>query len=427
MTVKNNTGKVLKLVRVHTISGKFVKNADPPNEINLLGSWECSTKSGAAVGPEGTVTYKAADDSFVVEFYYHHPYGHEASVYKVAPNPMDAIGHSVEGSTSGHVQDITFVLKAQKEFETETWMGLLDGNTTLNNVIMPGSHDAGMSSLINCDVGAGFNKGMVKTQELSVFGQLKAGSRYFDIRVDYDHNRLYTYHRTGDSGCNGQTLEEVMNDATNFIETYPSETFILKFSHIRTNRGKAADIKGKIEKMVSEEKYKKFLFTDSNKLVNLAKVPLQLLRGKIVLVFDYSGYINEKDGRFRYHDGFAVDDSETKVTHFDGYQPNLTVCDCYSGTTNFSKMEEDQLDKLKMYGGWGKEYLYLLSWTLTPGFGTFFGGSIELLAAEANSALPDALQNKIMVPGMPAPNIVYIDYVNANTCRKIIEYNFRKK
>jgi 1-phosphatidylinositol phosphodiesterase len=310
------------------------------------------------------------------------------------------------------------------DFETAHWMKNLHEDISINQLIMPGSHDAGMSELDHCDVGSLLNKGMVKTQDISIGKQLEAGSRYFDIRVDYDHNKLVTYHRSGDLGCNGQSLENVLDQSVDFIKSYRSETFILKFSHIRSNRGKSSDIKQRIDALLSQAKYKDYILVQSDTNINLAKCPLKSLRGKIILVFDYPEYINPNQGRFRYNDGFEVDKSETKVIRLKGYAPNLTVCDSYSNTTDLENMMADQLDKLNTYGGLDKDYLFLLSWTLTAGIGTFFGGSIKELAAKANSALPDVLYQQIVVSAKSAPNIVYLDFVDETISKSVIQYNF---
>ncbi len=312
----------------------------------------------------------------------------------------------------------------QFDFKTVNWMINLSDDITINLIIMPGSHDAGMSQLDHCDIGSSMNKGMVKTQDNNIGKQLEAGSRYFDIRVDYDHNNLVTYHRSGDLGCNGQPLESVLDQSIDFIKSYQSETFILKFSHIRSNRGKSSDIKQRIDTLVSQAKYKDYILVQSDTNINLAKCPLKSLRGKIILVFDYPEYINPNQGRFRYNDGFEVDKSETKVISLKGYAPNLAVCDSYSNTTDLDKMKADQLNKWNTYGGLGKDYLFLLSWTLTADFGTFFGGSIKDLAAKANGALPDVLYQQIVVSAISAPNIVYLDFVEETISKSVIQYNF---
>ncbi|WP_316833508.1 hypothetical protein [Pedobacter nutrimenti] len=296
--------------------------------------------------------------------------------------------------------------------ETSTWMSRLDSSTKLNGIVMPGSHDAGMSQLSHCDGGAKLNCGIIKTQALNILQQLEAGSRYFDIRVDYDHWELVTYHRSGDAGCNGQSLVAVLDQSLQFIQSHGSETFILKFSHIRTNRKNEREIKDRIDEFLADVKYRGYLFTSPKRDVNLANIALDDCRGKMILVFDYPEHTGARAGRFRYHDGF-------------GYcGPNITVCDSYSSTTSLEKMKQDQLAKLDAYGGLDKDHFFLLSWTLTPDTDTFFKSSVEKLAGEANPALEEALAERMGQVDKPKPNIVYIDYLNAKTAQSIIQCNF---
>lgn len=311
--------------------------------------------------------------------------------------------------------------KKNNAFDTANWMSLLDDNWKLNRIIVPGSHDAGMSELHHCDLGSKMNEGMVQTQKLNIGDQLKAGSRYFDIRVDYDHGVLVTYHRSGNLGCNGQNLEVIINESIAFLQAQPTETFILKFSHIRSNRNMEREIKDRIDEFLSNMNFRPYFYSGSNSKVNLAELSLKDCRGKMILVFDYPEHISAREGHFRYHDAFREEGSGKKVAAYRG--PNLSVGDSYTNTTDLEKMEKDQLSKLNEFGGLDKEYLFLLSWTLTPDAGTFFGGSIKELAEKANDALPEALSAQ-KAQGKPMPNIVYVDYVNVNTTRDIIQYNF---
>ncbi|WP_146186471.1 phosphatidylinositol-specific phospholipase C domain-containing protein [Pedobacter sp. HMWF019] len=297
--------------------------------------------------------------------------------------------------------------------ETSTWMSLLDSSTKLSEIVIPGSHDAGMSELNHCFGGVKLNCGIIHTQALNILQQLKTGSRYFDVRVDYDHRELVTYHRSGDAGCNGQSLAAVLDQSLQFIQSHRSETFILKFSHIRNNRNNEREIKDRIDEFLANIKYRGDLFTHSKRDVNLANITLDDCRGKIILVFDYPEHTGTRVGRFRYHDGFG------------GYSgPNITVCDSYSNTTSLEKMKQDQLAKLDTYGGLGKDYFFLLSWTLTPDIDTFFKSTIEKLAEFANPALEEVLAERMGQVDKPKPNIVYIDYLNAKTAQSIIQCNF---
>jgi 1-phosphatidylinositol phosphodiesterase len=142
------------------------------------------------------------------------------------------------------------------------------------------------------------------------------------------------------------------------------------------------------------------------------------------MVFDYNNYISARDGHFRYHDAFAENSDKQITVAYRG--PNLNVADDYSKTTSLEVMKKDQLQKLHDFGGVGKDYLFLLSWTLTPNVSTFFGGSIQVLAAEANQALPATI-SQLQEQEQPLPNIVYVDFINASVTSSIIQLNFPTK
>lgn len=291
--------------------------------------------------------------------------------------------------------------------DTGNWMARLTDSTLLRDIMMPGSHDAGMSELHHCapPVGSG---PFTKTQGVSVGNQLAAGSRYFDIRVDYDYDTLVTYHRSGQWGCNGQDLSAVLDETRQFLQTHQGEFAILKFSHIRNDSGHdAQDTRRRIDEVLAA--YQAVIFTGNN--INLTQVTVGLLRGKMLLVFDYNDYIFPANGRFRYHDR---DGSDTTL--------NLSVYDVYSNTDDYEKMKADQLSKWQQHAYQDAEYLFLLSWTLTAGGIT--SPSVESMAAIANGSLPNVLSEQIIGSQAVKPNIIYIDFVNSTTCQSIIQFNF---
>ncbi|WP_333863730.1 hypothetical protein [Sphingobacterium sp.] len=305
---------------------------------------------------------------------------------------------------------------------TATWMGRLDPKLLLNGIIMPGSHDAGMSQTDHCGAGADLNKGIVQTQALDMLGQLAAGARYFDIRVDYDHGKLVSYHRTGNAGCNGQPLADMLEQAIAFIDSHQSETCILKFSHIRTNRNNEREIKDRIDQFLANIQYRKYFYNNKYYDVNLAQISLEACRGKIILVFDYPEHISARSGRFRYCDkNKRIDPAHEQISPCD---PNISVYDSYANTASLEKMKQDQLAKLIAYGGLNRDYFFLLSWTLTPDSSTFLTSSIKNLAKEANEALEELSEGYFRENHIPKPNIAYMDYVNEQTARSIIALNF---
>lgn len=331
--------------------------------------------------------------------------------YAEARGSLPGGSEVVLGFANAALSSYRFYASPVSLIDTATWMQYLRDDTTLDRVMMPGSHDAGMSECSHC-FPALLSSPWTQTQALSVGRQLEAGARYFDIRVDYDHNELVTYHRSGGNGCNGQNLKAVLDETVNFLKRNPSETAVLKVSHIRDFKGHdPVDTKRRINELLGW--YEKSLVTKTaNDASNLAQMPLEKLRGKMVLVFDYPDWIDPAVGRWRYQDGSAPSNAA-----------NLTVYDIYSDTDSYAKMHDDQLDKWTKYGGVGKGYLFLLSWTLTSN-NPPFSDPIDSLAYGANLALPQVLANGIQQRKLAKPNVVYIDYVDQRVARSIILWNF---
>ncbi len=331
---------------------------------------------------------------------------------------------------------INGIISLTVKADNSQWMRGLNDSLRFSDIVIPGSHDAGMSRTDHCTL---FVKSeWDKTQQLSIADQLKAGSRYFDIRLDYDHGSLVTYHRTDGVGCNGEKLDNILSGVASFLRKNPKEVIILKFSHTRNDwmsSGGNDDIQRRAVNLLLQ-KYSSILYKLNNKNVNLATVTLGALRGKIVAVFDeeYSEQIAPAKGIFSYRDSYAQQDGQLKnIT--DG---NLIVYDKYSDTTDYYDMKKDQLNKLLDFGTIRsrgpspyapaslRPYLFLLSWTLT---GHAEKLDIRDLANEANSHLKSGL-DAIFRKGYPKPNIIYIDFMSEALASQIIQYNtlfkFRK-
>ena len=410
-----NTGVEEKWIQSgeHLEHGKWM-DGSPPVDVAKEGSAivQSEKQTGAAYGTTGWISFESSTiPGSSMTITWNKPYGSDPTTCTVDMNSVNytAKVENKDFQKSEAWCDVIISVNTEPVIDTKTWMSKLPENTKLNKVMMPGSHDAGMSELHHCSIGA--SDSSTQTQQLDIKGQLEAGSRYFDIRVDYDHNELITYHRTdfvAGWGCSGQLLETVLTQATNFLQENNSETAILKFSHIRHN---STDTKKRIYNMLMSSDFKGYLYTSGDD--NLANVIVSEAAGKMIVVFDYDENNDPKKGLFRFHDGFV-----NKVCRYRGL--NITICDLYSNTDSYSTMAADQTSKWDQYAGFGKEYLFLLSWTLTAGS----GGSIRDLAKVANDNLPNVLASQITDLKKGKPNIVYIDFVNVDTTIAIIGYNF---
>ena len=85
-------------------------------------------------------------------------------------------------------------------------------------------------------------------------------------------------------------------------------------------------------------------------------------------------------------------------------------------------MVEDQNQKLQNFGGYGKNYLFLYSFTLTVQSAVRFSPqhySIELLGNISRALLPIQLR-KMQNGELKRPNIVYYDFIDPWSCAAII-------
>jgi hypothetical protein len=104
------------------------------------------------------------------------------------------------------------------------------GDRKLKYVCMPGSHDAGMSTLSTTFfVG---NEDNTITQIVDIYGQLLAGSRWFDLRPCLDNGgKSYLCHVTVSGsvvvGGLGQTVDDAISNINQFMHDYPGELVIL--------------------------------------------------------------------------------------------------------------------------------------------------------------------------------------------------------
>lgn len=285
------------------------------------------------------------------------------------------------------------------------WMGdLLKKNSkvTLNHLTMPGSHDAGMYT--------GHNE-WAKTQSLTIGNQLRAGARYFDLRVCKSGSELWTYH----GPTYGGKLADILDDVAAFLDGSSREVVFLKFrSHASGDR---ADTVALVESKLAGK-----LFTAAA-TPHFATQTLDHLagtKGHAVAAFThaYASLVDPSKGIFPYSD-YGNEDTGAFIPH--STHDNLGVYDSYAHQSEFAVMQKDQHDKWVAHGGYGKDYLFLFSWTLTGSTDNVL--DLDLLSGAANPQLPKALHDFATHGAKGKPNIVYMDQVDPYLCKAIIDLN----
>ena len=133
-------------------------------------------------------------------------------------------------------------------FGPGNWMNALKEvikDRPLRHVVMPGSHDSGMSKLTGAIL-TGATSSNTQTQGLSTYDQLRMGARWFDLRVQTVHQvvpkccdnyEFWTTHISDERaevpiGQSGEHLDEVVDNINKFTSENPGEVIILQFRYL---------------------------------------------------------------------------------------------------------------------------------------------------------------------------------------------------
>lgn len=315
-------------------------------------------------------------------------------------------------------------------------------NYTLKDIVIPGSHDAGMSVLYET---AGSQKSTINecntlTQSQNIEKQMKDGIRMFDLRTGLLRDTLFLKHSSSDcidmavGGGYGEQLEPVLLAARRFLTENPKEFLILGFSHFCPKEMSVDKLVSEVIRMLGKE----HLFLRESK--KLKEIKIGELSGKVLLVFE-TEQISDV--------GVVLN---SMVNGFSTHPLNFRRA--YAATNNLNKMIAVQAAFLKsMQSGTAENDLVRLDWQLTQSpqeaamvcnafqsdsNSPFFDGgllvanlltgakSILTHAKKANKVLPGKLNKWIedgTVNTKNKPNILYIDNAAAWITKYCIELN----
>jgi len=96
-----------------------------------------------------------------------------------------------------------------------SWMKNIPDNKKLSEITIPGTHDSCSLYGICC----------ARTQTWTLFEQMKAGIRFFDIRLRLYNNTLRAFHAFVDQK---DTFDNILSYALYFLSQNPSETIIMQ-------------------------------------------------------------------------------------------------------------------------------------------------------------------------------------------------------
>jgi hypothetical protein len=160
---------------------------------------------------------------------------------------------------------------------------------SLQDIVIPGSHDAGMSVLT---AAGGQQSGTINecntlTQIQTIKDQLDAGIRMFDLRVGLYNNDIYTKHCSSDcmsdaiGGAYGEKLEDILKAIKLFLASNKKESIILSFSHFCEKELPAS----KTARYIADSLGSEFIFNAKGR--KISEIKLHELSGKVLITFEH--------------------------------------------------------------------------------------------------------------------------------------------
>ena len=362
-------------------------------------------------------------------------------------NIMEVLPGGKMGSQIGpdghwhHRFDFVFPMLVNSEYlSTVNWMTRyfdLIKDRSLNEIAIPGSHDAGMSLTQRCNGG---NACDTQTQVSDFYHQLIHGTRFLDLRpvwLDDEHDDEFDWYTghfgkveiLGYVGCMGQTLDNALFDIKVYLkqmhelEPNHKELVIVNFSHCYSFYINPKDIESGRE--CNDQEWNDMI--DKSWEI-LSQFMLDVPAGCNPVLCPYE-QLMQGGG----HVIFLVDHDKIKTGYKKGIinVDQFKIYNDYSNTNNFSYMRDDQYTKLRKPAN-HKEKLFLLSWTLTLSEHEVKecwvkdSGKLLDLAIDADNKLVRYIMQWVKEGNITKtyfPNIVYVDRFGPFATRAAIYLN----
>lgn len=274
----------------------------------------------------------------------------------------------------------------------------------LNEVILPGSHDAGIY---------GEGKDNVITQELDIGEQAMAGVRFFDLRIAtvkkgilpgaekeqraYHLNQGLVVGRKSSSSQNvshlggwGDSLTAMLNQAKHFVTTHPNEFLILKFS-------KCYNLDNVVDTCLTVLGDKHF---NPRAKVNLNMMPVSRLAGNVITLFSESDIAGLKlDNRDHRYSGLIpfreLYDKKTKSSKvYDRFGHGMQYFGKFSSTDKIDKNTAKQRALMEAGAmGADRDAMGMMYWTTTGMFASIKKRNAQMWSVGNTRALQETWTN----------------------------------
>lgn len=330
----------------------------------------------------------------------------------------------------------------------EQWMSAFTDrdDLSLSDITIPASHDAGLSENHFYPYHKTSPRKHCVCQEYDIAGQLAAGSRFFDLRIEKKGNHLHTLHGEGFGrlgGAHGQKAGEIFEQVRTFLDTNDKEIVILRITH--------TEAKHNVHQLVADKLGDRLYKCRPTTKIALAK--LSKMKGKAIAIFDKKA-LKEANAEQGFH-------RLTKVTEGGKIASGLGLCGEYAGgSAGILSMARFAIERGSDHGthklnsnGW-HDHLFMVYWQLTYdvekkaiGKSDESNANLQTISATAGTHYnldyllntyrgkdtgtvtddkgKNALKIKVTQGTLRQhrPNIINLDFVNEAVCNKIITFN----
>lgn len=320
------------------------------------------------------------------------------------------------------------------------------GTLCLAHLTMPASHDAGVSEPKRKKKGlAPLHKSTDICQTFDINGQLTCGSRWLDMRFADRKGVPTSVHQTAGMGGWGEDVDSIFTAIRDFLHDHPTEIILVRISHTPSK------VANNVHRYGLHILRKYLYIGEPNR--NVTKLPLTLLRGKVLLLYDKAAIKmpNPKNGQIRFGKASDKDRSgivtcgiykstkDMKVVFkaaLEGAQKHIDICRAPLGNRDhlcqiywqqtalskgfiprdikkFTKKGEDKIHSTDFDSRMGTHYN--LPHLLNALGGAYGGMAYKGTRYPGKNPTPHEV-----------PNIINMDFVNDTVCSQIITFNRKK-
>jgi hypothetical protein len=280
------------------------------------------------------------------------------------------------------------------------WMSNVKDETLVNEIIMPGSHDAGSYKMV----------WLGETQQFNIADQLEMGVRYFDIRVNKIDDKYVIFH----SIINGVDFLPILETVKGFIVNNPTETLLLDFQHFNGNSQEG------VYKYIKEYLYdNNLLVVNDTKLSDLefiSNLKMKDARGKCVIFWgdrsnDISNFIFLRNNDDCSHMNMSLNSYYVSEYHY----KNIDYLVENGYPVYFENIENKITNEHKG--------IFILQAQLTDGNLIFGPYSKEKLNDKRISKVINSFKDDERIKYL---NVIMRDFLDINKCEEIINLNTYK-